>query len=173
MLTPSDFPECDKSFTRTDALQKHMRIQHGEGTSSAAAGKKAQASTSKKGTTGAKKGGRAGSYDSTGDADDDFPAPFEEQDLDDSSAGAGDAWTESDLALFARHPDMSRDAVAYVVAKAKWRYLLSEHEGLLHEAEALGTREMQLKAQCGDLVDRIMRKELGTADETGWVLAHV
>lgn len=156
-----DYPECDKSFTRTDALQKHMRNQHGEGKLPAAAS--ATPATSKKSQS--KRGARAGSFDSNaGELDDDFPAPDDEQDPDDLGAGA-DTWSDADMALFAQHPDMSREALAYIVAKAKWRYLLNEHEGLLHEAEALGSREKQLKEQCGELVDQILRKELGGGNE--------
>lgn len=144
-LTPR--AECDKSFTRTDALQKHMRIQHGE-----------TILPSRRPPSKKRKTARANSMDSVldgkGEDDDGTVAGDDEEDKE-------IAWTEEKLNVFEQHPTLSRHFVAYVVEKAKWAYLLGEHEGLLGELEALGTREAELGAECEELLKRVLRKEVG------------
>ena len=139
--------ECDKSFTRTDALQKHMRTQHGE----------VIAPTRKPPTK--KRAPRAGSADSVADV------PFKD---DDASTTLGDEdedleplWTEEELELFDRHPTLGHNFAGFVVLKAKRAYLMSQHEGAAAELEALGVREAELGAECDELLRRVMRKEVG------------
>lgn len=143
-------PECDKSFTRTDALQKHMRIQHQE-----------TIVATRKPPSKKRKTARANSMDSQdptspvkgggGVGEDD--AGVDEEDL-------APVWTEEEEQLFEKHPELDRVFVAYVVAKAKWAYLMGEHEGLLNELEGLGVREAELGSECEVLLRRIMGKEL-------------
>lgn len=150
-------PECDKSFTRTDALQKHMRVQHGEqiapvrnvpGQDAPVAAASAPAKS-----TGGKRGKkRAASHADSEDAD-----LMGGGTLDDD--GVEPEWTEEELALFARHPEYSRAWLAWVVIKARVRYAQQEHEGLLSELEALGARESLLGAQCEELTRRVLRRE--------------
>lgn len=73
-----------------------------------------------------------------------------------------DDWAEEELAVFERHPEASRPFVGYVVGKAKWAYLMREHEGLAGELEALGNRESELGAECDELLRRVMRNEVGS-----------
>ncbi|KAK4702100.1 hypothetical protein P7C70_g4124, partial [Phenoliferia sp. Uapishka_3] len=143
-------PECDKSFTRTDALQKHMRTQHKEviGPSRRPPSKKARTAAA-----------RAGSIDSA-------DTPFDGGDNagaggDDEDDGLEPVWNEEELELFEKHPGVSRVFLGYVVEKAKWAYAMGQHEGMAAEVEALGIREAELGAECEELLRRVMRKELG------------
>ncbi|KAI5478261.1 zinc finger, C2H2-type, Ino80 complex subunit Iec1 [Pseudohyphozyma bogoriensis] len=136
--------QCDKSFTRTDALQKHMRIQHSE--SLPPTRKPPTKNPNKKKT-------RAGSFDSTVD-DDGGTQVGEDEDV-------PIVWSEEELELFERHPESDRFFLAYVLAKAKVAYSLGEHEGLVNELEGLGWREAELAAECDSLLERIMAKEVG------------
>ncbi|KAL8277584.1 hypothetical protein RQP46_010016 [Phenoliferia psychrophenolica] len=143
-------PECDKSFTRTDALQKHMRTQHGE----------VIAPTRRPPTK--KRAARAGSIDSVLDVS------FGGAKDDDASTTLGDdeedlelLWTEEEQETFDRHPTLGHPFVGYVVLKAKWAYLMGQHEGAAAELEALGIREAELGAECDELLRRVMRKEVG------------
>ena len=127
-----------------------MRIQHRE---QIAPGRRPQ---TKKGGAGGRR--RAGSVDSVEDAEangaGDGAGPGEDTD-------AEPVWTEDDLSLFDRHPDQSKFLVGYVVERAKWQYAVGEHEGLLHEAEALGAREAELGAECEELLRRCLTREVG------------
>ncbi|GAA5866252.1 hypothetical protein JCM8547_007217 [Rhodosporidiobolus lusitaniae] len=160
-------PECDKSFTRTDALQKHMRVQHGDNIVAsrkpAGGGDDGEGAPSKgkgKGKAkGKKRGARADSEDSAFDDDGALaPAPGEGGD------DAGPAYSADELHAASLHPELSADFVTYVVAKAKYAYVVQEHEGLVNEAEAVGLREAELRAECEALVRGIMRKEVGPSE---------
>ncbi len=154
-LTPRHSPgpaECDKSFTRTDALQKHMRIQHRE---QIAHGRRPQ---QKKAGGGGRR--RAGSVDSgAGDEPEGGPGAADAAAAED--ADAEPVWTEDELRLFGQHPERSKYVVGYVVERAKMQYGMKEHEGLLHELEALGAREAELGAECEELLRKVMRNEVG------------
>lgn len=63
--------------------------------------------------------------------------------------------------MFAKHPGVGKGFLSYVVAKAKWAFLVGEHEGMAGEVEALGIREAEMGAECEELVKLIMRKEVG------------
>ncbi|KAM0755088.1 hypothetical protein T439DRAFT_322143 [Meredithblackwellia eburnea MCA 4105] len=146
-------PECDKSFTRTDALQKHMRTQHKEVITTA----RKPPGNSKKG-----KGARAGSVDSMFDGDDASTTLGD----DDGTGGAGEEapLTEEEQILLDKHPEASKNFLCYVLAKAKWAYLMGEHEGAAAELEALTSREEQLEEECEALVKKIMQRELSAED---------
>ncbi|BGP19352.1 hypothetical protein JCM10213_006858 [Rhodosporidiobolus nylandii] len=153
-------PECDKSFTRTDALQKHMRVQHGDNIVAArkppgAGGESGAPSKSKK-----KKGGRAAreaSDDSAfGGGADDLPTAGGDEGEDGALQYAPD-----ELAAMHAHPELSSEFVGYVVAKAKVAYLMAEHEGLAGELEALKAREAEMEMERDVLLKGIMRKEIG------------
>lgn len=162
--------ECDKSFTRADALQKHMRIQHGD--KIIAVGRRPGATattgtTTKKG----KKSARAASVDSAdggeydpgddggGGADGD-PAAAAAADDDNYN----DTISASDLSHYAAHPDQSLYFQAYVLTLARYRHSMREHEELAFELEALTAREGELKGQCEVLMGAVMRKELAGGD---------
>lgn len=171
--------ECDKSFTRTDALQKHMRVQHGD---KIVAGRQPPGSKSAADADGdAGKGGggrgkgkkrktRAGSDDSAfgaggGGGDDDGSfyggGAGVGEGGEDGDEGLATAYGADELAAFAAHPHLSHEFVAYVLAKAKYAYLIGEHEGLADELEALVARENELQMEKDELVKGVLRKEIG------------
>lgn len=130
-----------------------MRVQHHEVIQ---AGRRPPAKDPSK----SKAKGRASSFDSTtGGGPDDFDGAGSTAAGDE--AEAGEAWTEDELELFEKHPELSKWFAAFVVAKAKWKYLIGEHEGLLGELESFGTREAELLAENEELLKRIMKKEVG------------
>ncbi|GAA5994316.1 hypothetical protein JCM11641_001814 [Rhodosporidiobolus odoratus] len=150
-------PECDKSFTRTDALQKHMRVQHGENTVQPR--KTAEPGTGK--AKSKKKGGGRAAREASEDssfgpgAGEDEPVAAEED--------AAPQYSVDEIAAMHAHPELGHEFVAYVVAKAKYAYLIAEHEGLAGELEALQSREAELAAEKEELLKGIMRRELGPA----------
>ncbi|GJN93025.1 hypothetical protein Rhopal_006070-T1 [Rhodotorula paludigena] len=166
--------ECDKSFTRTDALQKHMRVQHGDKIvagrkppGSAAAGEDGAppAATGKKGK--GKKRARAGSDDSGFGMDDDsaYAPPAG------GAGGEGGAdddelvFAPDELAAMQLHQDLSPYFVAHALAKAKAAFLLREHDELANELEALQKREMELEMEKEALLMRVLRDEVGKSED--------
>ncbi|GAA6052132.1 hypothetical protein JCM3770_001236 [Rhodotorula araucariae] len=170
--------ECDKSFTRTDALQKHMRVQHGDVILAARApprtGDDAPAPSKKAKKAKGKRGAREASDDSgfgggaggggAGDDDAAFTPGGGGGGGDDDEAG-GWSYGADELAAMHAHPDVPATIVAYALVKAKAAFLVGEHEGLAHELEALTRREQELAAETDALLRLVMRKELA-ADET-------
>ncbi|BGP50975.1 hypothetical protein JCM10450v2_006901 [Rhodotorula kratochvilovae] len=170
--------ECDKSFTRTDALQKHMRVQHGDVIVAARAPPRAGAggddtpAPTKKGKGKGKKRAREGSDDSGfggggGGAAGDDDAAFAPGG---GGGGAGDegdeiAYGADELLALHTHADLPPAFVAYTLAKAKAAYLMREHEGMAHELEGLSARERELEGEREALLRLVMRKEL-SADES-------
>lgn len=151
--------ECDKSFTRTDALQKHMRIQHGEIIlpSTKRPGPSAPSTTTSTTTNSKRSKIRANSIDSNNDHED----QDEEQQSTSIQVTEGETnWTEEELEIFEQNPNLSKNFLAYVLVKAKFNYALGEHEDLAGELEALGVREGLLGGQCEELLRGILRKEL-------------
>lgn len=160
-LDPFDIlgTECDKAFTRTDALQKHMRVQHGE---VILPGRRPP---SKKSRTA--RSGRAGSVDSgDGAHDDDEAGASEDEDAKEPE------WDADDEAAFAEHPKLGRGFVGYVVMRAKFEYAIKENEERAHQVEVLATREAELGAQCEELLRRIMRNEIGYRHSSWFVHKH-
>ncbi|GAA5843448.1 hypothetical protein JCM3766R1_004331 [Sporobolomyces carnicolor] len=156
--------ECDKSFTRTDALQKHMRIQHGD---KILTGRRPPAKKPK----GGKRGDRAHSEDSQFDDDTNNDDPTTTATL--AAAGEDDpnhpanVTTAEETLAFDCHPELSTDFVGYVVQKAKYSHLIQEHEELGHELEALQTRRDELRMECDDLLKRILDNEVGRDEDEG------
>ncbi|GAA6021182.1 hypothetical protein JCM11491_001598 [Sporobolomyces phaffii] len=151
--------ECDKSFTRTDALQKHMRIQHGDKilTGRRPPSKKSRASNR-----------RAGSEDSQFDDDaaggggGDDPATAA---VDDDPNSAANTISVEEQMAFHQHAHLSTEFVGYVVTKAKYSHLIREHEELGHEAEALQVREDELRMECEEMLKGILRNEVGSKED--------
>ncbi|GAA5883143.1 hypothetical protein JCM16303_006111 [Sporobolomyces ruberrimus] len=155
-------PECDKSFTRTDALQKHMRIQHGD---KIITGRRPPSKKSKN-ASGRRGGDRANSEDSQ--FDDENPAGGEDPSgVEEDPNSAANVITVEETMAFDRHPELSQEFVGYVVGKAKYCHLIKEHEELGHELEALQTREDELRMECEVLLKGILRKEVGNDEDQG------
>ncbi|GAA5900409.1 hypothetical protein JCM8208_005354 [Rhodotorula glutinis] len=180
--------ECDKSFTRTDALQKHMRVQHGDkivaagrapgsaapeaGPSSTARagagrkgkgrGKRAREGSDDSGFGGPDDGGMGGS--GLGGDDGDY-APGGGLDGSSGSALADIAYSPDEVRAIQTHVDLPASFVAHVVAKAKTAYVLREHEQLAHEFEALSKRERELEMENDVLLRAVLRREVGAAED--------
>ena len=165
-------PECDKSFTRTDALQKHMRVQHGDKIvagrrppgQAAGAGADSGSIAESKPSRSKKRKARAGSDDSMfgagGVGDDDFGGG--------DGTGGGDGLDGEEFPAFSadevracnEHPHLATHFVAHVVVKAKYAYCLREYEEMANEYEALAARENELQMEKDHLVAAILRKEM-------------
>lgn len=126
-------------------MQKHMRMQHHE----TIVATRKQASKKRKTV-------RANSMDSVDPTSPVKGGAAEEEGEEEEEV----VWTEEEEVLFMAHPGLDRTFVAYVVAKAKWAYLMGEHEGLLNELEGLGVREAELGSECEVMLQRIMEREL-------------
>jgi hypothetical protein len=147
--------ECDKSFTRTDALQKHMRIQHGDKIVTARRPPSKKSTNAGKGASKAKD--RAMSEESQFSNNSQHDGAEEEEG---GGGGGGMGGVEESMAV-ERHPELSSEFVSYTVGKAKWNWLVREHEELGNELEGLVARENELKMECEGLLNGIMRKDCG------------
>lgn len=148
-IAESSFTECDKSLTRLDALQKHLRTVHGDVILMVRGGT-VQTSSKKRKTN------RAVSVES------EVHPVGEDHQPHDEPASNEIVWTASERATAAKHADLSLEKVGYIVEKAKWNYLLKEHEGLLNELEVVMTSEAELGMECEELLGMIMRNELNS-----------
>jgi hypothetical protein len=180
------WPECDKSFTRTDALQKHMRVQHQESlplsrkppTKKRKVNKDDDAASSIVDIKKEDAGGPGGD-------DDDYEAPrtathHQPEGTAEGAAAGGDPTAEQDdedeedeamiLDLFNGGEDAaaagatsftSPDQLRYAVALARYRYVISEHEVLLGELEMLRANEARVLEQKDQWLDAVLRKEIG------------
>ncbi|SCV69340.1 BQ2448_2360 [Microbotryum intermedium] len=159
--------ECDKSFTRTDALQKHMRIQHGDRILpsrkpppkkrkvTSVAGARAPSVESEGGTTMPESDLQGEELLALGP--DEGEDPMNTQDM---------QWSTDELEVFKQHPGCSRDFLAYILLKAQWRAALQEQEILASELEVVGSREAELASQCEELVKYILQRELQSSQGT-------
>jgi len=150
-------PECDKSFTRTDALQKHMRLTHDE-----------ILPMSRKPPTKKRKlnEGDAASVDGVKrEADADEENDGGEVDVTNSEIVPTENGVEEDspemIQLFQQMPEHSTDFLRYIVAAVKHRYIMGEHESLLAELEVCRRKENALCTQKDAILDQIFASELG------------
>ncbi|KAF9512041.1 hypothetical protein BS47DRAFT_1298216 [Hydnum rufescens UP504] len=175
-------PECDKSFTRSDALAKHMRLQHNISPPLPGRGNRKRkrpdtdsiSSPSIPSTSNVS--GLAGLETI---AQDHYPVKSEfhgdEDDygkLMDPSGAGGASYDETrasippSLTTF-YNPQKntihgrSIPRVKYLIAKAKHRYLLAEHELLLDELESIRREEARLRSSKDAVLDRVLFRELG------------
>lgn len=166
--------ECDKSFTRADALQKHIRVLHQVTISVAASrgklGSSSAVATSAPTKAGKKRKNRAASVDSNDrqlDNDDDF-APAQASTISANISaveGMGEEnapliFDSESISMIQRYHEREPNLIAYMIKKAKYEYAISEQEGLANDVEVLGLREAELRAENEELLRRIMRKEL-------------
>ncbi|KAK4047183.1 hypothetical protein OIO90_006292 [Microbotryomycetes sp. JL221] len=179
--------ECDKTFTRTDALLKHLRHHHGqEGQDAAAAALGGNASNAsnfvaaaavaaaKEKSTKNNSKKRKTSIDSDEGGQDEGDVDFN----DESSSvllvaeKTGRSIEEllkldqDELDLLSNQAHKQHEgfkdgwAMLYVVLKAKHKFALQQHEELLNEVEGLGTRRMELEGQCDELLEKVLSKEI-------------
>ncbi|KAG8925488.1 hypothetical protein FRC02_009628 [Tulasnella sp. 418] len=163
--------ECDKTFSRSDALAKHMRQQHGIAPPPPGRGghkrKRAESGAVSQSTL------------TKMEIDDDqemglIPEPgsavglppddrivhqndlsdISEDDIPPSLQGQVDPATGL---ILGRSPSM----VKYLVMKAKYRYILAEHELLLDELEMLQREETRLTQSKDQALDQLLLAEFG------------
>jgi len=185
--------ECDKSFTRTDALQKHMRVQHGDKIVAAgrapgsaapeagpAAASGARTGAGRKGKGRGKRAREASDDSGFGGPDDGVGGSGLGGDDGDYAPGGGGgggdgsfsggaaladiAYSPDEVRAIQTHVDLPAAFVAHVVAKAKAAYVLREHEQLAHECEALSKRERELEMENDVLLRAVLRREVGCVD---------
>ncbi|WFD26790.1 hypothetical protein MNAN1_001777 [Malassezia nana] len=175
-------PECDKSFTRSDALAKHMRVQH----NTPPAGQARTAS------------GAGGDPDESRDTIHDEMADYAEGERRAyeaetafavlmERAATNSRWLTPaqealDMEQLLSHMPAAEllsdteldigDAVpaqapkAYLVAKAKLRHLTQRREQWLQMVQALQEEEAALTRQCRETLDELLRHTYGGAHDT-------
>ena len=127
-----------------------MRIQHGDKIVTA------RRPPSKKPT--ASKGGGGKAKDRAMSEESQFSGSQHEGE--EEEGGNGGIGVEEGIAV-ERHPELGSEFVCYTVGKAKWNWLIREHEELGNELEGLQAREDELKMECEMLLNGILRKECG------------
>ncbi|KAH8926877.1 hypothetical protein BT69DRAFT_1347659 [Atractiella rhizophila] len=146
-------PECDKSFTRTDALQKHMKIHHNEGPLVVS-----NATPNKSRNTPRKGRGAVKDEDELEEGDVDMlPAEDESANVESEDERP----SQEEMQAMSMHPDKSPYFIRYVIAKAKHRYALEHNESLKVELEQLNRKVHGLLAAKEECMDRILKAELG------------
>ncbi|KAF8337603.1 uncharacterized protein EI90DRAFT_2909718 [Cantharellus anzutake] len=184
-------PECDKSFTRSDALAKHMRLQHNISPPLPGRGNRKRKRPDPEelpSPSSTPAPGARGSHVSQPGIPNEKPLENDEDDLGDfvdfegngthTSPHAGtvpphEMDGEEDLsdipASLAQHYDSSRRTiferripqVRYLITKAKFRWLLAEHQLLLDELDTVRKEEERMRASVDAVMDRVLVKELG------------
>lgn len=133
-----------------------MRIQHGD-----------KIITGRRPPSKKSKGKRAGSEDSQFDEAETAGGTNNNNAEEPAVAGEDDpnhpinVITTEETMAFDKHPELSQEFVGYIIGKAKYGYLIREHEELGHELEALQAREDELRMECEELLKGILRKEIG------------
>lgn len=148
MLTTSR-TECEKTFARMDALQKHSQVTHD---SRLPPTRKPPTKKRKIEDTASAAGGDEGT-----------PAVEGEEDLKPTFEATDEA-TDDDEPLqraIASHPTEAPDYVRYIVAAAKYKYAMSEHASLADELDLLTAQEGALREEKDTLVEQVATKELG------------
>ncbi|KAI0262073.1 hypothetical protein BC834DRAFT_829376, partial [Gloeopeniophorella convolvens] len=178
-----ELPECDKSFTRSDALAKHMRLQHGV---EAGAPGRGGSRKRKRGDRDepARPGTSAHAHEPAGFTT--FKVePHAPSDAHQPSEPRGAATPGADDALArGRSPSPGDDAlpahlaqeadpatglirgrspamVQYLLMKAKLRYATEQHSVLIEELRVARAEEGALRMGKDDALDSVMRMEFG------------
>ncbi|KAI7955342.1 hypothetical protein MJO28_005742 [Puccinia striiformis f. sp. tritici] len=182
-------PECDKTFSRTDALAKHVRVSHGE-----------ILPTLRSSTTGAKKRTKADN-ESEGedegltmeDSNKSNNIDSQEGQLITPSTGTGekelieiinengklfkedvdaDLRTEDERKslqeLSTKYPSTEFEFLEYILLKVKLKFALGEREILRSEFGMIQKKEETLKKQKDMYLDEIMKQEIGPESSDLW-----
>lgn len=180
-------PECDKTFSRTDALAKHVRVSHGEplppGRKTSAPGnslKKIKGEDSE--------GEDAENYDepgmegigevagrSTGDGDEEkedllkimkMDSKLQNDEVDEEGRTAEERKVLEDLKI--KYPPTDPAFLELLILRAKFKFLLGEKEILEAELKALEHKEGSIKRHKDFYLDSIMKHELGPESSEMW-----
>ncbi|KAI0065183.1 hypothetical protein BV25DRAFT_1822299 [Artomyces pyxidatus] len=174
-------PECDKSFTRSDALAKHMRLQHNispplPGRGGGRKRKRSPSTASAPPTTNTtstahpissvpssssfatfKVEPRTPSVEPAG-ADGD---PDEDDDAETLPLHLAQAVDPQTQTLMGRRIPM----VNYLIMKAKMRFALEQHGSLVEELRVLRAEEQEMRAGKDEALDRVLLREGGQTGE--------
>ncbi|TDL20477.1 hypothetical protein BD410DRAFT_751028 [Rickenella mellea] len=184
-------PECDKSFTRSDAMAKHMRLQHNMSPPLPGRGGNRKR---KRGDTGAISGHGYNTFKVEGGTpteangwENDEGTPMDERERGDyfsrrarsTSPGGGSPTStppdghDSDDGLLPPHLAAALDPATgtiygrppifakYLVMKAKHRFLLEQHENLLEELRVVRADERKARNAKEAALDSVLRASLG------------
>ncbi|KAI0274060.1 hypothetical protein BGY98DRAFT_1099239 [Russula aff. rugulosa BPL654] len=158
-----ELPECDKSFTRSDALAKHMRLQHN-----------VEASAPGRGGNRKRKRDREEPTRPTVSTASD-PAGFSifkvephtpsEMHMPSEAGGtpAADDYFNGPRPATGLIRGRAPDMVKYLVMKAKFSFALEQHSTLLEELRVLRAEECALRQGKDEALDSVMRMEFGPA----------
>ncbi|KAM0786988.1 hypothetical protein ACM66B_002406 [Microbotryomycetes sp. NB124-2] len=185
-------PECDRAFTRADLLAKHVRTNHDDSSSStipATADGSSSVKTGRSVASFAERARRAFSTNSEdSQAEDVGEVALQASATDGGAVSTVDANTSAErdefLTLSTEEMDLLHKhaaagtagggsgggatdgwAMLYVVLMAKYEFQKKERHELVHELQALETREMELKGQCEELMVRVLENEVAGQDQ--------
>ncbi|KAI0776950.1 hypothetical protein BD413DRAFT_524076 [Trametes elegans] len=180
-------PECDKSFTRSDALAKHMRIQHNISPPLPGRGgnrKRKREETEPAPPHPSDYGGYSSSFkiDAPGDDDEFRLSPIEGGSFasrlpptpirrfsPEIELGSDDELPDHLL----RQEDpvtglimgRTRMQVRYMIMKAKHKWILQQHEALVEELRVMRYEEKCWKERKDALLDELLRRQFGPQAE--------
>jgi len=181
-------PECDKSFTRSDAMAKHMRLQHNISPPLPGRGGNRKRKRDEVGEsdnyTAFKVEGQTPTELAPGniwDRDDGVTPPLDDRGERDyfssrrsaSPVSSGDeredplpgylieAMDPQTGKIYGRSPAMVR----YLIMKAKHRFALEQHENLLEELRVVRNEERRMRQEKEDALDDVLRSCLGPQAE--------
>ncbi|KAJ3898451.1 hypothetical protein F5879DRAFT_980486 [Lentinula edodes] len=182
-------PECDKSFTRSDALAKHMRLQHSIEPPAPGRGgtrKRKRDETSPPPTNGAALASGSGfrtfkveqpwsNSETMDEADLDYenytraeaahrrpPVDEEEESaLDVLPAHLKSQFDSSSRRVMGRSPEM----VMYILTKAKHKYALQRQEALLAELTLASAELNRVRGEKDAMMDRVLHATFGSQAE--------
>ncbi|KAJ3840326.1 hypothetical protein F5878DRAFT_659524 [Lentinula raphanica] len=178
-------PECDKSFTRSDALAKHMRLQHNIEPPAPGRGgtrKRKRDEPSPPPTNGAAlASGTSFGYEQPwsnselmDEADMDYenylrveaahqapPLDEEEQAFDALPAYLKSQYDPSTRRIMGRSPEMTM----YILMKAKHKYALEQHEILVDELALANAELSRVRAEKDVMMDRVLHATFGPEAE--------
>ncbi|KAH7876756.1 uncharacterized protein C8R40DRAFT_1160074 [Lentinula edodes] len=157
-------PECDKSFTRSDALAKHMRLQHSIEPPAPGRGgtrKRKRDETSPPPTNGAALA--SGSGFRTFKVEQPWPPVDEEEEsaLDVLPAHLKSQFDSSSRRVMGRSPEM----VMYILTKAKHKYALQRQEALLAELTLASAELNRVRGEKDAMMDRVLHATFGSQAE--------
>ncbi|KAG0142056.1 hypothetical protein CROQUDRAFT_662994 [Cronartium quercuum f. sp. fusiforme G11] len=167
-------PECDKTFSRTDALAKHVRVSHGE---SLPSGRKSSIGFNLM----KKVKGEETDLEEV-EMIDEINVKEEKEDLlkiilnhnsklfdDEIDSNFRNKEERKSLdELKIKFPSTDPDFLEMVIMRSKLKFLLGEREILDSELKALELKERSIKKQKDSYLDLIMKQQLGPESSEMW-----
>lgn len=185
-------PECDKSFTRSDALAKHMRLQHnmppppsGRGSSGTRKRKRSLSPSHPQTNAPAPEHSAFNTFklepqtpseldNGLGGGGDYFSGLVREEDDEDDDDGEDDGLPPHLQRLLDPRTGLimgrSPALVMYIIQKAKMRYALETHAALIEELRVTRAQAKEEKAKKEVMLDELIKTVFG---EEAAAVAHV